>query len=372
MSLFRRRLISSYKKQEEPIVDATIYTIVIDKVNRTYNSRCVYADDCVDFLASDVDNDTNEFYGNVWLERFPFNQIKPCVMKDGKVIGYLNPNDYSKYEDGSLVEDDFIDIMVEIPKIYYVIENIDPYIYIHISNKKIDNRYKCYAHVYDGKEVDKIYIAAYHAAIKNYNGVDTLYSYSNSTPFITDIINNETYSSYLSSKSSGYRFLNFDQIVLLQCLFVLMFRSTGSQFTFSRGYMPQRNGVLQNNGILDTGGMYNADDTSYEVPCKLFGIENIYGNVYTWVEGVSIDTMPDSSEYVLKRRDPYSSVAINKYGNGYDEYKNPSLNGVQNERFWLDDPYGTTELGFLPYSTDYAGSTYGGSSSRYYTDSSFI
>jgi len=348
--------------KEEPV----IYTVVIDKAERKYTDRCVYADDAEGFTAAS--NTNSVFSYNGWNERFPFNKIKPCAIKAGQILGYLDPNDYSRFEDGSSVpSDEYVDIMVEFPKIYYSIENIDPYIYVHVSNTKINDNYKCYAHVYDGQELDKIYIAAYHSCYKSYNGKNTMFSQSGVLPNCSDVVTNLEYETLLKNKEDGYRMLNFDQTVLFQCLFIILFKSTGSQFVFGKG---NHDTDPVANGYCDTLGMNYASLSSAVTPCKLFGIENIFGNCYTRVEGITIHAMNDYDTYTLYRRNPYSNVEINKAGEGYDMYTNPDLDGLYYENFFFNDPYGTTELGFLPRSYRYG--TTASSYSRFYTDTSFI
>ena len=352
--------------KEEPV----LYTVIIDKTNRNYTSRCVYADDAVG-LEPMVNVLDQQLYTNGWEDRFPLNKIKPCVLKGGKFLGYLNKNDFTLYEDGTPVnsdgQDNFVDIMIEFPKIYYSIENVDPYIYVHISNYKVNDNYKCYAHVYDGKELDKIYISAYHCGYKNYNGKNTMFSFTNTYPNCYDVTTTTTYSELLDNKEVGYRILNLDQTILLQCLFIVIFKSTGSQGVFTSGNI--QSGVIYPNGYCDKHGMFSCDYAN-PLPCKMFGLENIFGNCYTRVEGFNIEASPEFSIYKIKRRNPYSDTPLNKNGDGYDEFYNDSLNGINVESFFLNDPYGTTELGFLANSQKYNGlaSNFG----RFYCDKSFI
>lgn len=354
--------------QESP----TLYTVVIDKTDRKYTDRCVYADDAVG-LEPMVKILDKGFFSYGWENRFPVNKIKPCALQGGKFLGYLNPNDFSLFEDGTPVNSDdpnnFIDVMIEIPKIYYCIENIDPYIYVHIANYKVDDKYKCYAHVYDGKELDKIYIGAYHCGYKNYKGKNTMFSFTNTYPNCYDVTTTTRYSELLENKEVGYRMLNLDQTILLQCIFIVLFKSTGSQWTFSSGNNSQ-SGIIFPNGFCDKSGMFYANYTADDEPCKMLGIENIFGNCYTRVEGFSIEAAPEYSEYKFKRRNPYSNLPTNGDDSLYDVYLNPSLNGINVDSFFLNDPYGTTELGFLANSQKYNNqvSTY----SRFYCDRSFI
>ena len=360
------------EQPEEPVEPQVLYTVVIDKANTDYFARCTYADDAVDFLPAT--NTGSVYSSNGWDARFPFNKMKPCVLRDGELVGYLNPNDYTVYEDGTAVnsdaENEFLDVMVEIPKVYYQVESNDTTIYIRISDKKINDNFKCYAHVYDGEELDKIYIAAYDCGYKLYNDKNTVFSYTNTLPNCQDVVTNLNYQTLLDNKNERYRMLNYDQTVLLQCLFVLMFKSTGSEWSFAKGNK-KRLGELNASGLCDQKGMYYGSVSVETESCKLFGIENIYGNIYTRVEGVAIHGMNDSGTYEFRRRDPYSKVPINNLGEGYEIYTNPELDGYYKTEFYLSNPYATTELGFLPKSYRYddtVSTTY----NKYYCDTVFI
>ena len=354
--------------KEEPIV----YSVVIDKAVTNYEDRCTYADDALDFTPAS--NSGSVYVSNGWEERFPFNKIKPCVLRGGKFVGYLNPNDYSLYEDGSAVnsdgENEFVDVMIELPKIYYRVESDDSTVKISISNMQIDESFKCYAHVYDGEELNKIYIGVYDSGYKMYNGKNTMFSYTNTLPNCQDIVSNLEYETLLENKEERYRMLNYDQTVLLQCLFVLMFKSTGSEWSFSKGNK-KRLGSININGLCDQKGMYYGSISTETESCKLFGIENLFGNIYTRVEGVAIHGMNDSGTYEFRRRNPYSKVPLNNLGEGYDVYLNPDLDGYYKTEFYLSNPYATTELGFLPKSYRYddaVSATY----NKYYCDTVFI
>ena len=359
----------SYQIPKEETVH---YTVIIDKAEKNYFNRCVYADDATEFLP--VTNTDGVLVMNGWDNRFPFNKIKPCVFRGNKFVDYLDPNDYTKYIDGTPVNsdasDNFVDVMVEIPKVYYAIENIDPYVYVHISNQPIDERFKCLAHVYDGTEVDNIYVSAYHCGYKEYNGKNTFFSFSNTYPNCYDVVDSSNYRTLLENKEAGYRIMNYNQATLLQCLFIIMFKSTGSEKSFARGNNDSQ-GALFANGYCDKLGLYAGAPKS-ATPCKMFGIENIYGNCYTKIDEVAILGQYLQEQYVLRLRSPYSNVPINKEGVGYDEYYNSELDGVYNVQFYLNDPYATTELGFLPKSVKYSGSSDTATYIRFYCDASFV
>ena len=354
---------------EEP-VSAVHYTVVIDKHISDPFTRVTYKNDCFGMEPMECVEDSSgvkkvidtKNWENVW----PFNAVKPCVLEGGVFKGYVDPKNFKAYEDGTLIGSNsstsFVDIMIEIPKIYYCIETIDDKIYIDISNTKIDDKYVCNAHVYDGQECDKIYIAAYHSVDKTYNGEKTWFS-ANGIKVSATSSWNPDYDGPLKQKEEGYRLLCFDQMVLLQCLFMLATKSTDSTNSYGRGRYTTS---ISSNGICDTDGMYSGATASNRA-MKFMGIENLYGNVWTRVEGLAIRTAPDYSEYTIYKRDPYSSVPFARDGEGYPSERNPLLDGIAQNREYLINPYGNTKYGFLPQSLEWNGID-GASRTTYFCD----
>ena len=73
-----------------------------------------------------------------WDNHPVFNKIKPCLLKEGKVAVYLNPNDYCYTEGGSSVDElrDFFDTMVEFGKLYYRITQDSRYTYAEVTDDR--------------------------------------------------------------------------------------------------------------------------------------------------------------------------------------------------------------------------------------------
>ena len=360
------QMVDTYTMPKEDFV----YTVVIDKATQDPEDRCTYADDAVDLIpAQVVANETtgkkDSYKMNGWDERWPFNQVRPCAFYEGEFIGYINPNDFTKFEDGTDVDsyNNKYDVMIEIPKIYYCVETIDEKIYCRISNKKVDDRFKCYAHVYDGKELDKIYIGAYVSTPipVEATGGYSIISCSGQIPFV--VYDNTMLEKYLHAKAEGYRFTSFDHLILLQCLYLILYRSTDSQSVFALG---NTYGNEYAQGYCDTKGMFAGSLSAY-TPCKFMGIENIYGACYWYVSGIAIKGQIIEDECYILRRDPYSSVPVNKEGDGYIAYRMEHLDDLYiSAKTYLSDPIGTTEFGFIPQANKYNGVA--GAQKRYFSD----
>ena len=98
---------------EGPVVEATpitykIMTVVINEADGNPATCCTYADDAVSMSSGKEATEWADFFG-----------YKPCLFKDGQVVEYLNPNDYTKFENGYLADitsGDAGDVMVEFPR----------------------------------------------------------------------------------------------------------------------------------------------------------------------------------------------------------------------------------------------------------------
>ena len=96
---------------------------------------------------------------------------KPCIFRDRRVEYYLDPNDFTKRDDGTDVLFDVAsgsagDVMIEVPKMGYYINRINDKIIIKLTNhpnpSSVDPKFRTYAHTrYQEGDRDYIYYGAY-------------------------------------------------------------------------------------------------------------------------------------------------------------------------------------------------------------------
>ena len=187
------------------------YGVSIDLTNSNPESAVTYTDDAVGMVAG----------SRSWYEKSIFRNIRPCLLQAGTVIGYLNPNDFSQFVDGSpadIITADKSDVMIEIPKTGYRIAKSGNTLTVQITDDP-DKPGFCYlAHTRD-KEGDRR--AVYIGAFLGYLVADSmLYSLSGKTP--------ETNASFTHLRSaakargSGYDLLSFYPLTLIQCLYLII------------------------------------------------------------------------------------------------------------------------------------------------------
>lgn len=331
---------------ELPAFIPVTYGIKIDLTNSDPETSVTYTDDAVDFNKSYMDfgNDTFE-YGS-WADKFPFNQIKPCILKDGVVTTYLNPNNYAEDVDGNAIDITKTcdgDVMIEIPKIYYYLHNDENYQYIQISNHKVDDNYCCLAHTYKGAEKDKVYISAYHTY---YDGTS---SRSVSGVYATGSVSLDTWRTRIHDKGFGYEPFYWNLLVLLQCLYVIQFKNLDSQTVLGFGWVSDNQNTPACGG-LNTKGLYYGTGSNGQM--KFMGIEDWYG-----VKNMLIDGAYINSRKLMIADVTNPDMSFNGTGQGYIEV----ATGLTTGYGWVRKILGENHTGFCP-------KTFVSTSSGYYSD----
>ena len=125
-------------------------------------------------------------------------------------------------------------------------------------------------------------------------------------------------------------------------MYILQFKGNlHSQSIVGQGNM--RNNNPLNTGRSDDKGMIYGDDTV----AKLFGIEDIWGNVYQYVNNYYFDR-----NYHVTTTTDDTITDVNKYTDQGSYGYTSSSHG------WISDCMGTTEAGFTPIYGGTNGSSY--------------
>ena len=326
-----------------------IYGVKIDTTNSNSSTALVYTDDAVGLSAASGGDGTFSYGG--WIDKFPFNLIKPCMYKDGVVNYYLKPDDYSKKSDNSLAVTGGGDgdVMIEFPKIYWYIYKSGTDLYVKISNIKIDSNYKPLAHMRGSTEYDKCYIGAY---LGWYDGTSKLRSLTGKPPTTAQTIG--AFRTQAKANGSKYDQIAYYQLLMLQVLYIIMFKNLNAQAALGKGYTNLSNSTITNTGSKNTAGMFwgNNNDTSGS-NVKFCGIEDFYGNVTPWVDGFYYN----ASRNIL--------IANQSFVDNASGYSNFGSGGTADASGYISDVIGNTECGFFM-----KGNT--GSATTYYADHSTL
>lgn len=273
-----------------PVVESPYkyYTVRIDLNNPDPETSCTYMDDAVGMTPGyDGWKDTNLISG-----------IRPCVMGDnGEILGYYtNKEDMSQGYTQTLAvtPNSSPDTMIEFPLMGYKLWNDDSYQYVSVTDdpNAEDKGYCYYAHSLNTeKDCDKIYIGAFLGYVDAGGGgsyrlrsITTVES-GNVTP--TARISLVNFRTYAANRGSGYSLISFFPWTLLQCLYVIMYKNLNSQAALGQGYTNASDvDVL---GTTLSQPFCYGDPNDGTVHMKFLGIEDMWGNLGQWLDGVYCD-----------------------------------------------------------------------------------
>lgn len=314
-----------------------VFGVSIDLTNSNPETSVTYTDDAVGMVAGSPD----------WYKMSIFNKIKPCLFKNGAVVGYLNPDNFAQFEDGSaadITSGDAGDVMIEIPKTGYKITNANNVLTVQITNdpNKDGFCYKAHTRANEGDR-DKLYIGAFLGS----NKANKLRSISGVAPQ-----NNTSLTDFriqAKANGAGYDLFAFYPMTLLQCLYLIMYKNLDSQTALGQGYVgdSDREYKQKNTGAtVDKGMSYGTSDQMEQM--KFLGIEDFWGNLYQWIDGL------------VSSGDRNALVATDNFNDTGDGYTDAGF--VSNgDGGYLKVPQGTNELGFM-YGQG------GGSATTYFSD----
>ena len=287
-----------------------------------------------------------------WQEFFGY---KPCLFKDGKVVGYLNPNDYTKFEDGTdadIKSGDAGDVMVEFPRLGINITKSGTSLSVSMTDEPNKSGYSYNAHNRGSVQKDYFYIGAYLGYKQYKNSNYKLRSLSGWDP-TTSVLLSEC-RTYAGNLGSGYMNVGFYQHLFIQCMYLLQFKGhLNSQTVLGMGYAWNKSSGIASSGKTNTNGlMYGTDSYSsyYKDHAKLFGIEDYWGNASWFIDGL----YRNDSHHILTTTD------ADEFGNipgGYTDYGNCAPNCMNTS---AKNVLGTNELGFIAseYSAYDIGTSY--------------
>lgn len=311
-----------------------VYGVSIDLTNSDPESSVTYTDDA-----------TGLSPGDEWDSRNIFQDIRPCVLKGGTVQYYLNPLNYSQKEDGTAADittGNAGDVMVEIPKTGYRIETVGDTLTVQVTDDPNREGFHYYAHTRNTEgDREKLYVGAYLGIVQG----NALRSLSGKIPTA-----NQTFAIFRTraqANGSGYDLMSFYPLTLLQCLYLVRFKSLDSQTALGRGYV-DGNTAATATGSTNAKGM-NFGETTGKQQMKLLGIEDAWGNLRYAVDGV----YANANREIL--------TGFQNFNNNASGYTNRGQGIPANVVGAMTKPAGTSETGFVQKVA-------GGSQTTYFCD----
>jgi hypothetical protein len=317
-----------------------VYGVRIDNTNSNPETGVIYTDDAAGFIGGSTD----------WDSRFPFNTIRPCMLKAGVVQYYLDPIDYAKKADGSasdITSGTDGDAMIEIPKMAYSIKTVGNYTYVKVTNNtsptnNVDGTEDWCFHAHTRStagDKNNLYVGAY---LGWTDGSTKLRSLSGKAPTATQTIG--TFRTRAQANGTGYDQIAFYPLTLLQSLFLVRYKNRDSQTALGRGFVDD-NSAATNTGGANTRGLYYGEGTGKQ-QMKFAGIEDFWGNLYYWIDGLFSNTT---------RNMLTGFTSFNDTGSGYTDRGQGATSNIGN---YMSVSQGTSSTGFIAKTISGSESTY--------------
>lgn len=336
---------TNYKTASAQIVVSTsnysIMTVTIDESNSNPETCCAYADDALNMEAGSDLWDT-------WFGHYP------VLFKDGAEVSQINPNNFNLDSDNKLIDitsGDAGDVMIAFPRMGLKMSKSGDIVTISMTDNPDDPDFEYMAHKRGGTLKDKFYIGAYMGST-----IDSkLRSLSGKTPEHSKTIGEFRDLAQANGKSdgaggSGYDQHGFYQLTYLIAMYVLKYKNLNSQAVIGWGYT--QNQPASDTGGTETKGMDYGTTDDKVTHMKLFGIEDLWGNLYSFIDGFW-----HSADYHIW-------TATENFNDNGTNYTDRGASGITSKLIggYYTAIQGDTHKGFIT-----KGNT-GGSSTTYYCD----
>lgn len=267
-------------KYTPPLPTAKTYIIKIDQNNPDPLTCCAYDGDAVGMTKGSSE----------WDDIFGY---KPCILDDGRVKGYLDPNNFAQYEDGSPapITNIAYDVMIEFPRMGLDISTNDGIITIKLTSAKNDSNFQYLAHKRGNVQKDYFYLGAYVGTDTNGSGLASNSGFAPLTDIsISDFIEYAHGRNQNPAPGSSYEIMGFYQWTYVQALYVMKYGNLNSQAALGQGYVRSNTGSARATGATDIQGMCYGNPNSSDDRMKLFGLEDLWGNVSQFISGLYSDS----------------------------------------------------------------------------------
>lgn len=267
----------------------------------------------------------------------PWSDIKICdVLKDGTVSSYEGDPTFSATSPKGY-------IMVEIPEFWYKRQQTSGYEYIYISAVEQDGY----------KKATKRYVGKYDAG----GSSSALTSKSGVAPCVNITIANAR----TAAKKIGtnWGLLDIETWSIIQMLYLVEFADYNCQKVVGAGRSNSSSAV--NSGKMDSIGAKSGRLSNAEDGVVYRGMENLWGNVFQWLDGVNFDNSTgqawisrNQSDYASgKTSSPYTKLGYKcPYDSGYVKEVGCDAN---NPDIQLPKTYGGSDSTYIP---DYSHSSH--------------
>lgn len=341
----------------------TIYGFVINQNEPDPDARVTYIEDNKDYSPAYMDFESSQFnYGSWTLDEF--FMPRPCMVKsDGTVDYYLNPNDYTKKEDGtdSDVANQSYDgnAMMEWgrngKRIYYSFNPLDEeqsQVEVRISDEKVDDTYHDWSfYNKNNQEMDHFYTPIFQGGVVSNNKLRSLSGINSITSNTTPIDRTRA-----QNNGEGWDIEQYSDYVLVTLLLTLFCKSTNSQSKYGvSAYTP----VIMSGTMNQNGMFYGENTNTASTKIKVFGMEYWWGSRGRRVLGYTINNYIPTFKLTPGTADGSTASDFNTTGSA-DGYLSVS-GSIPSSSYYI------SKMRFESNGIMYPTAT-GGSSTTYYCD----
>ena len=287
------------------------YGIKIDTTNTSPADAVTYTDDAIGFTPLSVNQSTGACNYGSWGEQDfieNFLGCRPCLYKNGARVGYLNPNDYSKFTNGTtadITSGSAGDVMVEFKKLWYKFSKVDSDIYFQIADyDRSEDGFVTTAFTSedDGHDVDYMYYGAYEGCLDG----NKWRSLSDKRSTLN--INHADTRTYCKNNGIKYGMENWAKRWYILGLLMLVCKGRDMSSTIGQGCWQQSSeSHAVSTGSMNSRGLFYGRSI-YTEGVKCFGIENMWGNYWNCIDGV----VSAGDALLFKGTAPYNDA-----GSGY-------------------------------------------------------
>lgn len=340
--------------------ESITYTILIDTANSNTETACTYADGAIGMTKA----------SSLWDKQPIFKQIKPCVFQNGQVNYYLNPNDWTKKRDSdedSILTGEDGDVMIEFPKFAYKIKTENGVITVSISNDETvvendsDYTYDAFSRLEEG-DLNFFYKGAFKGSLDEEGRLRSIVG--------TKPANNKNINAFRTAAQANgdhYQQSTYAQLKALQCLYLIKYGDRNGQTAVGKGVVGASASYVSgyNTSNLEdietatntlTSGMSFGTTANNMTHMRLFGIEDFWGCIYEWVDGLTTD----GDRNIITSWNSFSNEGVEP-----TTVSTPS-GLASNTNGWNKSVVGNTAAGFMPIEFRGSSSTYWADSGRLY------
>lgn len=276
--------------------DEWTYAVDIDESVSDPTNACTYPAGFTNSNWTPCSNDSSgNFVFNQWATAELIKDIQPCVY--GNVEG-TGINDMYSFEDyNRILEGEYLlktnekenwayfseyaGFYTEIPAFYYSVSKSGTKISVRASNKTFPGACQ-YA-----------FLGADGATVRPNTHIGCFYTSQSgnipaSFPGIMPKVNMSLNQYYVNASKLGEEWdcMSFQQYLVLQILFLLMFKTRDSQGKFSRGYVDGHSGVTSNELFTYNNDFGMAGKAGVDGHMAFFWVHDLWGNMYQMTASV--------------------------------------------------------------------------------------